>query len=106
MVGYDKLKDGVRLLFWSGQSFDEPDLKHEGSFKAAEKRYTAPRQIKKNDLKRWLKKAVEIQWDYKHIAKNRGVLTMLPPAVKKHRIYTMSFASVYPLYVAKAVKKG
>ncbi|MBC7836191.1 DUF2200 domain-containing protein [Acetobacteraceae bacterium] len=24
----------------------------------------------------------------------------------KHRIYTMSFASVYPLYVAKAKKKG
>jgi len=26
--------------------------------------------------------------------------------VKKHRIYTTSFASVYPLYVAKAEKKG
>jgi hypothetical protein len=25
---------------------------------------------------------------------------------KKHRIYTMSFASVYPFYVAKAEKKG
>lgn len=25
---------------------------------------------------------------------------------KKHRIYTMSFASVYPLYVKKAKKKG
>jgi len=24
----------------------------------------------------------------------------------KHRIYTTSFASVYPLYVAKAEKKG
>ena len=24
----------------------------------------------------------------------------------KHRIYTVSFASVYPLYVAKAEKKG
>lgn len=24
----------------------------------------------------------------------------------KHRIYTMSFASVYPMYVAKAEKKG
>ena len=27
-------------------------------------------------------------------------------AAKKHRIYTMSFASVYPLYIAKAEKKG
>ena len=26
--------------------------------------------------------------------------------MNKHRIYTMSFASVYPLYVAKAEKKG
>ena len=26
--------------------------------------------------------------------------------MKKHRIYTMSFASVYPLYVNKAQKKG
>ena len=26
--------------------------------------------------------------------------------MKKHRIYTMSFASVYPLYIAKAEKKG
>lgn len=25
---------------------------------------------------------------------------------KKHRIYTMSFASVYPLYIAKVEKKG
>lgn len=26
--------------------------------------------------------------------------------MKKHRIYTMSFARVYPLYVAKAERKG
>jgi hypothetical protein len=26
--------------------------------------------------------------------------------MKKHRIYTMSFASVYPHYIAKAEKKG
>ena len=26
--------------------------------------------------------------------------------MKKHRIYTMPFASVYPMYVAKAEKKG
>ena len=26
--------------------------------------------------------------------------------MNKHRIYTMSFASVYPLYVAKVEKKG
>jgi hypothetical protein len=27
-------------------------------------------------------------------------------SVKKHRVYTISFASVYPLYIAKAEKKG
>ncbi len=27
-------------------------------------------------------------------------------SVKKHRIYTMSFAGVYPMYVAKAERKG
>jgi len=26
--------------------------------------------------------------------------------MQKHRIYTMSFASIYPLYIAKAEKKG
>ena len=29
-----------------------------------------------------------------------------PTVTTKHRIYTTSFASVYPLYVAKAEKKG
>ena len=33
-------KDCIRLLFWSGQSFEEPGLAPEGSFKAAEARFT------------------------------------------------------------------
>lgn len=77
VVGYSKLKDGVRLLFWSGQSFDEPGLQKEGSFKAAECRYTSVEKIDGNDLKRWLKKAREIQWDYKNIVKRKGVLERL-----------------------------
>ena len=32
IVGYSKLKDCIRLLFWSGQSFDEEVLAKEGSF--------------------------------------------------------------------------
>src|SRR5688572_13135948 len=74
IVGYSKLKDCIRLLFWSGQSFDEPGLEDEGSFKAAEARYTEAKQINKADLKRWLKKAGDIQWDYKNIVKRKGVL--------------------------------
>src|ERR1700752_4183285 len=72
VVGYSKLKNCVRLLFWSGQSFDEEALQKEGSFKAAEARYTAADQIIIKDLKRWLKKAKEIQWDYKNLIKRRG----------------------------------
>lgn len=77
IVGYSKLKDSVRLLFWSGQSFDEPDLQPEGSFKAAEARYTAASDISASDLKRWLTKAAEIQWDYKNIVKRKGKLDRL-----------------------------
>ncbi len=74
IVGYDKLKDCVRLLFWSGQSFDEPGLKAEGSFKAAEARYTSEDQIDVDSLKRWLGKSRTIQWDYKNIVKRQGQL--------------------------------
>ena len=77
IVGYSKLKHGIRLLFWSGQSFDEPDLQPEGSFKAAEIRYTATDQINTNDLKRWLEKSKKIQWDYKNIVRRKGVLERL-----------------------------
>lgn len=77
IVGYDKLKSCVRLLFWSGQSFEEPGLTPEGSFKAAEVRYTDVDQVKIDAIKRWLNKAVEIQWDYKNIVKRRGVLERL-----------------------------
>ena len=77
IVGFSKLKDAVRLLFWSGQSFDEPKLKHEGKFKAAEKRYTTLDQVDLEDLKKWLEKAENIQWDYKNLVKRRGVLIRL-----------------------------
>lgn len=77
IAGYHKLKSCVRLLFWSGQSFDEDGLAPEGSFKAAEARYTDVDQVNTKDLKRWLKKAKEIQWDYKNIVKRKGKLVRL-----------------------------
>lgn len=77
IVGYSKLKDSVRLLFWSGRSFGEPGLADEGSFKAAEARYTAVTQVNAQDLDRWLEKARNIQWDYKNIVKRKGVLERL-----------------------------
>lgn len=77
VVGYSKLKHCVRLLFWSGQSFEEPGLKKEGSFKAAEARYTHVDQLNIDDLARWLGKARDIQWDYKNIVRRRGRLERL-----------------------------
>lgn len=77
VVGYSVLKDSVRLLFWSGQSFDEPGLTKEGSFKAADARYTAPDQINSEDIQRWLEKSQTVQWDYKNIVKRKGVLERL-----------------------------
>ena len=77
IVGYSKLKDCIRLLFWSGRSFDEDALQNEGTFKAAEIRYTSASQINKDDLKRWLQKSRQIQWDYKNIVKRKGKLERL-----------------------------
>lgn len=77
VVGYSNLKQCIRLLFWSGQSFDEEHLTREGSFKAAEIRFTDVEQVRVRDLRRWLRKAREIQWDYKNIVKRKGVLKRL-----------------------------
>lgn len=77
VVGFSQLKDSVRLLFWSGQSFGESGLKPEGSFMAAEARYTDVNQIDEIALRRWIAKAAEIQWDYKNIVKRKGVLVAL-----------------------------
>lgn len=77
IVGYQQLKDCIRLLFWSGQSFNEIKLNPEGSFKAAEMRYTHVNQIDLDDLNHWLIKARSIQWDYKNLVKRKGVLERL-----------------------------
>lgn len=77
IVGYSKLKDCIRLMFWSGRSFDEPGLEAEGGFKTAGVRYTDVDQIVAKDLKRWLAKSAEIQWDYKNIVKRKGKLVRL-----------------------------
>ena len=75
IVGYSKLKDCIRLMFWSGMDFDEDDLKAgTGKFKDASIRYTDINEINQKDLKRWLKKSRSIQWDYKNIYKTKGKL--------------------------------
>jgi hypothetical protein len=77
IVGYWVRNDHVQLLFWSGQSFDEPRLVKQGKFKAAEAIYSAIEQIDSDVLQRWLKKSRDIQWDYKNIVKRRGELIRL-----------------------------
>ncbi len=77
IVGYSKLKDCVRLMFWSGRSFEEDVLLNEGGFQTAGIRYTSAEEINTKDLKRCLKKSIVIQWDYKNIVKRKGVLERL-----------------------------
>jgi hypothetical protein len=75
IVSYSVRKgDSVSLMFFSGQGFEEIDLKHSGKFKAAEILYTNVKEIKTTHLRRWLNKAITIQWDYKNIVKRKGVL--------------------------------
>jgi len=78
IVGYGKLKNCIRLMFWSGADFDEPDLKPgTGKFKDASIRYTSAADIDEDDLNRWLSKGQAIQWDYKNIYKRKGRLERL-----------------------------
>lgn len=75
IVGYSQQKAGIRLMFWSGADFDEARLSVLGKkFKDASVFLNAASEIKKTDLRRWLKKAREIQWDYKNIVQKKGKL--------------------------------
>jgi hypothetical protein len=78
IVGYSKQKAGIRLMFWSGADFEEEGLiVREGKFKDASVFYKKKTDIKSTELKRWLKKSREIQWDYKNIVKRKGKLERL-----------------------------
>lgn len=77
IVGFHRLKAGLRLMFWSGQSFEEKGLEKEGSFKAASAMYKNVDEVNVKDLKRWLKQGKEIQWDYKNIVKNKGLISRI-----------------------------
>jgi len=78
IVGYSKQKRGIRLMFWSGKSFNEEKLNVEGEkFQDASIFYNDLNEIDKDDLKCWFEKSREIQWDYKNIVKRKGVLERL-----------------------------
>lgn len=78
IVGYSKLKSGIKLMFWSGADFEEEKLNiGSGKFKDASITYTSVNELNSLDLKRWLEKSEKIQWDYKNIVKRKGVLERL-----------------------------
>ncbi|MBT2484746.1 MULTISPECIES: DUF1801 domain-containing protein [unclassified Microbacterium] len=74
IVGYDRLKDAVRLMFWSGQSFDAAGLAPTGTFQAAEARFHDVAEIDTEALSEWLAESRTIQWDYERIRTNRGLV--------------------------------
>lgn len=78
VVGYSVRKEGVQLMFWSGLSFDEQALTQVGDkYPTGEACYTKVSDINATDVHRWLKKCLEIQWDYKNIVKRKGELLPL-----------------------------
>jgi hypothetical protein len=78
IVGYSKQKKGIRLMFWSGASFEEENLNVKGGkFKDASIFYNHLTEIINDDLSRWLKKSREIQWDYKNLVTRKGKLERL-----------------------------
>lgn len=77
-VGYSKQKPGIRLMFWSGADFEEEALSVKGKkFKDASVFYNEASEVNTHDLRRWLKKAQEIQWDYKNLARRKGRMERL-----------------------------
>jgi len=86
IVGYSKQKDGIRLMFWSGADFGDKKLEPgTGKFKDASIRYTDSKEINASQLKRWLKKSKEIQWDYKNIVKRKGKLEKIDTKASKFK---------------------
>ena len=78
IVGYSKQKAGIRLMFWSGKSFEDEKLNIlGGKFQDASIFFNSVEEINENDLKKWLQKSQEIQWDYKNIVKRKGQILRL-----------------------------
>lgn len=82
IVSYTKQKMGIKLMFFSGASFDSKKTNSKlelgsGKFKDAGIFYNDVKEINKKDVQTWLKKSVIIQWDYKNIMKRKGRLIRL-----------------------------
>lgn len=76
VVGYNMKKSGMRVLFWSGQSFVTPGLVPIGSFKAAEFAPVSVEALSAIAFELWLDEASTVQWDYKNLSKNRSLVKL------------------------------
>ncbi|MCW5592074.1 MAG: DUF1801 domain-containing protein [Burkholderiales bacterium] len=78
IAGYSRQKPGIRLMFWSGADFEEAGLNVVGGkFRDASIFFNEALEVKKSDLRRWLRKSQEIQWNYRDIVKRKGRLDRL-----------------------------
>jgi hypothetical protein len=77
LLGYSESKGVLALLFWSGKSFATPGLTPKGKHQAAEVRFATAAEVAASPLQAWLREALTVQWDYKNIRQNNGVLHRL-----------------------------
>ncbi|MBI1315511.1 DUF1801 domain-containing protein [bacterium] len=78
LTGFSLQKAGLRWMFWSGKSFDEPDLiPGNGRFKDASVFLQPDSILDPVQTARWLDKAWNLQWNYAEIVRNKGVLLPL-----------------------------
>jgi hypothetical protein len=71
IVGYSQMKNGIQILFWSGQSFAQSGLTPVGKFKAAGIYVSSKKDPRISDLALWLKECQTIQWDYANLPKKK-----------------------------------
>lgn len=65
-------------MSWSGADFKKEDISIRGErSKDASISPTKVSRFETKDIKRWLKKSKEIQWDYKKLVKRKGLLKRL-----------------------------
>ena len=65
------MKNGIQIMFWSGQSFTQSGLTPVGNFKAAGIYVSSKKDPQIADLALWLKECQKIQWDYANLPKKK-----------------------------------
>jgi hypothetical protein len=86
IVGYSVKQKRVDLMFWSGQLFDEPNLKAVGKDKAAQVAIQEASSIDLPELRRCLKKAGSIVVDYMEMYRQKREGAGTKPAKSRKRV--------------------